>query len=397
MKLLRTLSLPRLLVLVAVVAAIAVGGTALAVAARGGGPTPPAKPLAQEIHDSLAAPEAAGITARIKFTNKLFPSGALEGRVGSALMSGADGRLWLTNDGRGRLELQSSAGDVQIVWNKQRVTLYDASSNTVYSRDLPALAHKADQAQEPKSTGPSLADIRDFLARIGKRADVSGARPTNIAGREAYSVSLSPKHDGGLLGSLQLAWDAAHGVPLRVAIYARGASSPVLALEATDISYGPVPSANVDISPPADAKKSSIGQAAPTQKEHGQKERRHDLRVDTLSSVQAQAGFKLVAPDALVGLPRKAVQLVGGHDSKTVLLVYGQGLGAIVVAESTGDSSANQGPLSSLPKVSLDGATGHELSTQLGTVLSWRRNGVAYVLAGSLPSAAAEAAARSLK
>ena len=32
-------------------------------------------------------------------------------------MSGASGRLWLTNDGRGRIELQSDAGDVQIVWN----------------------------------------------------------------------------------------------------------------------------------------------------------------------------------------------------------------------------------------------------------------------------------------
>ena len=33
----------------------------------------------------------------------------------------------------------------------------------------------------------------------------------------------------------------------------------------------------------------------------------------------------------------------------------------------------------------------------LGTVLTWDRGGVSYVLAGSLPSAAAEAAARSLK
>src|SRR5439155_18510682 len=230
--------------------------------------------------------------------------------------------------------------------------------------------------QEPRSKGPSIVDIRDFLTRIGKRADVSGAHPTNIAGREAYSVSVSPKHDGGLLGSLQLAWNAAHAVPLRVAIYARGASSPVLALEATDISYGPVPSSDVDISPPADAKKSSLGQAVPSQKEpgqkeHGQRERKHGFRANTLASIKAQAGFKVVAPDTLLGLPRRAAQLVGGHDSKTILLVYGHGLGAIVVAESRADSQGNRGPLGSLPAVSLDGATGHELATQLGTVLTW--------------------------
>ena len=39
----------------------------------------------------------------------------------------------------------------------------------------------------------------------------------------------------------------------------------------------------------------------------------------------------------------------------------------------------------------------HELATPLGTVIQWRRNGVSYVLAGSLPPAAAETAARDLK
>jgi hypothetical protein len=63
--------------------------------------------------------------------------------------------------------------------------------------------------------------------------------------------------------------------------------------------------------------------------------------------------------------------------------------------DKAGAKSAS--PLDQLPVVTLDGVTAHELATQLGTVLTWDRNGVSYVLAGSLPSAAAEAAARSLK
>ncbi len=390
MKLIRTFSTPKLLALAAAVVATVVGGSAIAIAARGGGPVPPAKPLAQAIHDALGAPEPNGVTARIKFTNKLFPSGALTGQVGSALMTGASGRLWLRSDGRGRLELQSSAGDVQVVWNDTKVTLYDASSNTVYSRDLP----QAKSGSAHKQSGPpSLAEIGNFLTKVSKRADVSTAQPTDVAGRPAYSVSLSPKHDGGLLGSVRLAWDALRGVPLRIAVYARGSSAPTLALETTDISYGAVSAADVTVAPPAGAKQGSLGPVTSTPKEKGSK----GSHVSGLDAVEAAAGFPVVAPNTLVGLPRKATELVGGSDSKTVLVVYGQGLGAIVLAEHKADAQAKQGPLTGLPAVSLGGVTGHELATQLGTVISWQRGDVAFVLAGSLPSAAAETAARDLK
>ena len=389
MRLLRTLPTRRLLALVAAIVVVAASGTAIAVAAGGGGgPTPPPKALPQAIHDALAAPQPAGITARIKFTNHLFPSGSLLGNVGSALMSGASGRLWLTNDGRGRLELQSDAGDVQIVWNGRKVTVYDASSNTVYRAELPQRKQTT-----RRETTPSLTQIGDFLARLRKHADVSGAEPTNVAGRPAYQVVVSPKHDGGLLGSAELAWDADHGVPLRAAIFAQGSSSPVLELAATEISYGPIPASDVEVSPPAGAKTVDLGTAGRAH-DHGRR-----TSITGLDKVQAAVDFPVVAPDSLVGLPRKDVRLVGGSDSKAVLVSYGQGLGAIVVVErkTPAGGRGNGGLLSSLPKVSLDGLTGHELSTQLGTVIEWQRDGVSYVLAGSLPAAAAETAARNLK
>ncbi|TML84881.1 MAG: hypothetical protein E6G08_15565 [Actinobacteria bacterium] len=385
MKLFRTLPTSRLIVLLVSVAALAAAAAGFAVAASGGGgDTPPAKPLPQAIHDSLAAPKPQGISADIVFTNKLFPSGALLGQAGSALMSGATGRFWATNDGRGRLELQSSAGDVQVVWNTEKATVYDASSNTVYRFTLPA--KKPDTSSGP----PTVAEISDFLSKIAEKATVSGAQPANVAGQPAYTVEVSPKHDGGLLGSVQLAWDAAQGIPLRVAVYAQGNSSPVLELKATNISYGPIADGDVNVAPPAGAKVVDLG-------DHSGGVAGHDAStVSGLDAVTAATDFPVTAPDTLVGLPRKDVRLVGG---KTVLAVYGQGLGAIVLVESKASDTAahgNTGMLSGLPTVALDGVTAHELATQLGTVVEWRRGGVDFVLAGSLPPAAAEAAARSL-
>ena len=393
MKLFRTLSTRTLIALAAATLAVAAGGAALAVAARSGGPTPPPKALPDALHDAVTAPEPEGITARIKFTNRLFPSGALLGNAGSALMSGASGRLWLTNDGRGRLELQSDAGDAQIVWDSSKVTVFDASSNTVYHFALPANAGGAETAKPDSGTPPTVAEIQDFLSKLAEHASISGADPTDVAGQAAYSVSLSPKHDGGLLGSVELAWDAAHGVPLRAAIYAQGSSSPVLELTATDISYGPVAASEVDVAPPAGAKVVDLSGAAKDSHPSGT-----DQHVTGIDAVTAAADFPVNAPDTLVGLPRKTASLVGPADSKAALVVYGQGLGAIAVLERKADTSGTQqqGPLSSLPKISIDGITAHELATQLGTVLEWQRGGVAYVLAGSLPPAAAEAAARAL-
>jgi len=389
---LRRISTRSLIVLVVAMVVLAVGGTAIAVAAGGGGATPPAEPLDQAIQEALAAKAPDGVTARIEFTNKLFPSGALLGQTGSALISGASGRLWLTSDGRGRLELQSDAGDVQIIWNKQDVSIYDASSNTVYRATLPAHA-SSDSSSGSSGQLPTLAEIDKALADVGVHWALSEATPTNVAGQPAYDVSASPKHDGGLLGSLAIAWDATEGTPLRAAISAQGSSSPVLGLTVTDISYGSVSDSDVDIAPPADAKVVDLSAQTNGSESGGNA----TPAVTGLDAVQADADFPVVAPDSLLGLPRRDVRLVGGSDSKTVLAVYGQGLGAVVVVERKADGgSPGGGMTSSLPTVSLDGLTAHELATQLGTILDWEQGGVAFVLAGSVPPAAAETAARSL-
>jgi hypothetical protein len=379
---LRTASTRTLVLAIAGVLGIAAAAAAIAVAAGGGGPTPPPEPLDQAIHDALAAPAPAGVTARVEFTNNLFPSGALLGQTGSALMSGASGRLWLTNDGHGRIELQSDAGDVQIVWSPTTVSVYDASSNTVYKADLPAAA---DPAGSGNATAPSLSDIDRVLTEVGAHSD---AQPTDIAGQPAYSVTASPQHDGGLLGQLELGWDAQQGIPLEAGVYAQGSSAPALAFTVKDVSKGAVSLGDVDIAPPPGAKVVDLG-SGPSDSGSS------TPAVTGLDAVTAAAGFPVVAPDSLVGLPRRDIRLIGGD---TAVALYGEGLGGIAVIERKADSSGSGGgQLSSLPTVSLDGLTAHELSTQLGTLLEWQSGGTSFVLAASQAASAAEAAARAVK
>jgi len=105
MRRLITLPARRLWTLLAAVCVLALGAGIAQAALRSGGEKPPAKPLDRAIRAAVTAPEAPGISARIEFVNHLLPSGSIGGQTGSSpLLKGATGRLWLTGDGRMRVE-----------------------------------------------------------------------------------------------------------------------------------------------------------------------------------------------------------------------------------------------------------------------------------------------------
>src|SRR5207248_2803662 len=85
-------------------------------------------------------------------------------------------------------------------------------------------------------------------------------------------------------------------------------------------------------------------------------------------------------------------------DSRTGLVLYGQGLGTLAVFEQPADTSSSaRDPLAALPAISINGARGHELATALGTVIRVTSGGVTYTLVGSVPAVAAGAGARALE
>jgi outer membrane lipoprotein-sorting protein len=403
MTFLRTVSTRRLLALIAVFVAAVGGGTAIAVAASSGGPIPPAKPLANAIHDALAAPQVTGISARISFTNHLIDSSNIEGA--DPILKGATGRLWLTtsqNVHRLRLELQGDNGDAQAVFNDGSFWAYDPSSNTVYRGKLPQ-DHTGHASKAKHEAVPSLAQIQSDLNHAMQHATLSNALRGDVAGQPTYSLRVSPKHDGGLLGAASLAWDAVRGIPLRFGIYARGSSSPVLELSVSDISYGPVPASDFSVTPPSNAKVVNVsvpaGHAAA--RTHA---RRHGAEVAGVTAVAKRLRFKLLAPGKLVGLPRQSVRLLDWSGAPAALVTYGQNLGGIAVIEQPASSATSDAAKTSekdhrslsLPTVSINGVSSQELDTALGTGVRFTRAGVTYTVLGSVPPAAAEAAARQL-
>lgn len=371
MNLLRRISLTRLLLLCGATIAIGISATALALA-LGSGPTPPAKPLAQAVHDALAGGQSnpvQGYTASVKLTDHLVEGAELAtggdgrgGLAGSPLLTGANGRIWVSDDGRMRLELQAEQGDTQIVYDGHTVTMYDAASNTVY-RYTPKPGEGDQSGYEPLATHnstssseevPSVAKVEEALANARKHVKLSEATPTDVGGRPAYTVRVSPDEGGSLIGGAELSFDADNGLPLRTAVYSSTSSAPVIELAAGEVSYGPVDPSVFAITPPAGAKVEELTIS------HDHTAKPHE------------------------------------DSSKPSVTTHGEGIGAIAVIQAKSSSKTTSASLENLPKVKIGSQTASELRTELGTILTFERNGVRYVLAGAVQPAAVEALARGL-
>ena len=383
MRRLRTTSTQRLLTIVAAVVALALTAALAQAAISGSGATPDPKPLDRAIYDAVTAPPVDGVTARVTFTNGLLPSGSLPQGAASPLAAGAEGRLWLARDGRARLELQSDAGDAQIVSDGDRLTVYDSGEKTAYTMPAPD-GDKARSHQEP-----TLANVRRGLDRLARAWTLSDPQPTSTGGRPTYTVRIAPKDDGGLLGAAAVAWDAVTGVPLRAAVYAQGQDEPVLELKADDVSYGPIDDGTFALEPPKGTRVVAIDPV--TVDAHGR-----PTRVHGVEAVQRRLAFELSAPRKLAGLPRTDVRLVDVDGSPGATSIYGEGMGAIVVLQhEAGRQDGGEAGLK-LPEINIDGATGTEIATPLGTIVRFERDAVAYTVLGSVPPVAAENAARGL-
>jgi hypothetical protein len=207
-----------------------------------------------------------------------------------------------------------------------------------------------------------------------------------------------------MIGGLQVAWDAAHGIPLDVALYAKGSSSPVLQLQATNISFGKVPASDLTIGIPPGAKVNRIdttqgsdsGAATTARTHHGA----FKAGAQGLAAVRAALPFALDAPPTLDNLAQSSVRQLTVNGKPAALLTYGQQLGTVVVLERAA-SAGSQAPGTgggrlSLPTTDVNGAKASVLPTAIGTLISFERNGISYTIAGSVPRGVAEAVARGL-
>jgi outer membrane lipoprotein-sorting protein len=246
---------------VAVIAVAAVlTGTMLASAA----PTLPRRTPSQLLVDLQQAKAPSAFSGVITETANLgFPSlpnvGGLNSSTLSALnwISGTHTvDLWAGGPRQLRVAVPVSFGETDLRVNGNQVWLWDSHSQTATHYVLPA-GPKRQRVPAHRGIGAAPMTPQQvaskILAAIGPSTSLTVPGSTEVAGRSAYQLQISPRASQSLIDRVVIAVDAKTYVPLQVQIFARGVASPAFSLGFTSLSLTKPAASNFTFTPPAGA------------------------------------------------------------------------------------------------------------------------------------------------
>jgi hypothetical protein len=256
-----------------------------------------------------------------------------------------------------------------VIRNGSTAWLWESAANTVTKFTVPA--HSTEPVPTTAPLTPQQA-AQQVLAKVGPTTAVSVDSNLMVAGQAAYELVLAPKDARSLVGQIRIAVDGSNGVPLRLEVLARGATSPAFQVGYTAIAFVTPAPADLTFTPPPGAK---VTQADMT----GGKDQGASPDASTIGS-----GWLTVADLPSSGLTSNPAPAGGASG------------GPVSVNGGSGDSSALlRTLLSSAAKVNGSWGSGRLLRTSLISVLitDSGRMFVGAVQPSVLYAAAAQAAA----
>jgi outer membrane lipoprotein-sorting protein len=168
-------------------------------------------------------------------------------------------KVWYADPAHLRLSMPVTMSESDVIRNGREVWLWQSNKNSVTKLTLPAKPSAAQATPAPTEVPltPQQA-ASQVLKAVGTSTRVSVQRTVSVAGQPAYQLVLSPRSSGSLVGRVNIAIDASNNVPLRVQVFARGASSPAFQVGYTAVSFVRPAAANFSFSPPAGAKVKTV-------------------------------------------------------------------------------------------------------------------------------------------
>ncbi len=231
----------------------------------------PAQLLA-EAGSSKTPPLTGTVVETASFGLPSLPGTASPTSLASLLTGSHTVKVWYADQAHFRLAAPEPESESDLIRDGGTAWLWQSTANSVTEYSLPP-EKAAPVPPQVQALTPQQA-AQQVLARVGKTTAVSVASNVSVAGQAAYELVLAPKDSRSLVGQVVIAIDGSNGVPLRLQVFARGASTPAFQVGYTSIQFVTPAPAELTFTPPPGAKIShvsmnggdtgaSTGQAAP--------------------------------------------------------------------------------------------------------------------------------------
>ena len=164
-------------------------------------------------------------------------------------------KVWYADPAHFRLAVPVTLSETDLVRNGSTAWFWQSQTNTVTRMQLPAKAGAQDIPAPGQAPLTPQQAAQQVLAAVGPTTAVSVDPAVTVAGQAAYQLVLAPKDSRSLVGRVTLALDGQHtDVPLRVQVFARGATTPAFQVGFTAVAFVKPVTANFDFTPPPGAK-----------------------------------------------------------------------------------------------------------------------------------------------
>ena len=239
-------------------AALVITGGVLAgslISAAQAAPGLPARTPAQllaEAGSSKTPPLTGTVVETASFGLPSLPGTADPASLASLLTGSHTVKVWYASANHFRLAAPGSLSESDVIRDGSTAWLWQSTANSVTEYSLPA-GKPAPVPPQVQALTPQQA-AQQVLARVGKTTTVSVASNVSVAGQAAYELVLAPKDSRSLVGQVVIAIDGSNGVPLRLQVFARGASSPAFQVGYTSVQFVTPAPAELTFTPPPGAK-----------------------------------------------------------------------------------------------------------------------------------------------
>ncbi len=160
-------------------------------------------------------------------------------------------RVWYGGPTQQRLAILAPIAERDIIHNGKDFWTYTSTTNQVTHSTVPSGAETPSAGQGSEVTPQHAA--QEALRAVNPSTQVTVDRTARVAGRPAYQLDLHPRDSRSLIGSVRIAIDADTSIPLRVQVFAAGATTPALQVGFTDISFSAPSSSVFDFAKPSGA------------------------------------------------------------------------------------------------------------------------------------------------